>query len=299
MVGEDMQRQLDFQGVFRLTPQGDVHLRAHQGQGGAELVGRVGREPAQPLERRLQARQHAVEGGGQLAQLVSRRKVEPDAAVQVLLADLPSRGRHHAHRSQCAPREPVAQRPGSGHQDRHHRRQQDAHPEQRLLQLIDGPAEDERARGPAGQVDRDREDPYRLPAQHHRLAATAARMGRLLGARGSEPGGVVDLPRAAENLAIRGEQQRADRDPGVGLARQRLGAIGSLLAGVLQDLRLDQVALRDQARVHRLVLHGSEGQPEPQRRHHRHQRKGAEVDEGQSDSGPAELLAHPGVGSNL
>ncbi len=214
------------------------------------------------------------------------------------LADLACRGGHHAHRAERPARQPVAEPTGPSHQDGDHGSQQDANPEQRLLELVDRPAQHQRPPRPSGQVDRNREDPRRVPGKHLSLAAASSRAD-LPSAGRSQGRRVADLPGLAENSPVRREQERTDCYPGVRLPGQRLGGVTGLQAGVLLDLRLDQMALGNQAGVHGLVLGRPESEPEAGRGEHGNHGERAEVDESQADSGPPELLAHPGLGSNL
>jgi hypothetical protein len=81
--------------------EGDVELGAHDRQGRAQLVRRVGHEAPLALEGRLEALEHRVEGVGELAQLVARA-VQRDTRVERAIGDRARRGRDAADRAQRA-----------------------------------------------------------------------------------------------------------------------------------------------------------------------------------------------------
>jgi hypothetical protein len=98
--------------------QGHVDLGAGDGQGGAQLVGGVGHEPALGLEGGVQAPQHLVEGVGQLLELVLRA-LEVQALVQGAALQPPGRGRDGGQ----GPQDPPGHQPAEPDRDQRHHRQ--------------------------------------------------------------------------------------------------------------------------------------------------------------------------------
>ena len=93
-----------------------VDLGAHDGQGRAQLVRGVGDEVALAGEGAVQPAEHAVEGVGELAELVGGpRQVDPLA--EVLARDAPCRGGDLAQGRERA----SGEQPADDHRDRRHR----------------------------------------------------------------------------------------------------------------------------------------------------------------------------------
>ena len=97
--------------------QGDVDHRLRGGQGSAQLVGGVGREPAVDGEGPLQGGQHVVEGVRQVVDLVARAgQVQP--LTEVARGGALGRRIHRGQRLQHPPCQNPADGPGEHHEQR-------------------------------------------------------------------------------------------------------------------------------------------------------------------------------------
>ena len=88
----------------------DLGLHHQVAERRLELVRQVGGEVREPAERFLQAREHPVEGDGELREL-GRQRLDGEAVVQAARADALRHARHVAHRRQPAPRRGPAEEP--------------------------------------------------------------------------------------------------------------------------------------------------------------------------------------------
>ena len=106
-----LERRLDGVAEFLLAPgghEGDLQLAPHRGDGGAQLVGDVGRELPHLLERVLQTLDHAVESVDETVELVARA-AHGDAEVQVGAGDRLGGPHHVVQRLHRAPGEKPTQ----------------------------------------------------------------------------------------------------------------------------------------------------------------------------------------------
>ena len=110
---------------------GDVEERLRDRQRGAQLVGGVGCEPLLFGDVCLEPREEAVDGVGEILQLVAGPR-EREALVQVALGDLPRGRRHRAQRAQ----DPARDQPAERDRDHGHDRQRDPGLDEPLVETV-------------------------------------------------------------------------------------------------------------------------------------------------------------------
>ena len=115
---------------------GDVEEGLRHRQRGTQLMGRVGREPLLFGDVCLEPREQAVDGVGEILQLVAGPR-EREALVQVALGDLSGARRHRPQRLQDTTRDEPAERD----RDDGHDRQHDPRPEEPLVKILAGTAD--------------------------------------------------------------------------------------------------------------------------------------------------------------
>ena len=117
---------------------GDVEKCLRDRQRGAQFVGGVGCESLLFGDVCLEPREEAVEGVGEILELVAGPR-EREALVQVALGDLPRRRRDRAQRAQ----DPARDQPAERDRDRGHDRQRDPGLDEPLVETVgvtcDGP----------------------------------------------------------------------------------------------------------------------------------------------------------------
>ena len=117
---------------------GHVEERLRDRQRGAQLVRGVGGEPLLFGDVCLEPREEAVDGVGEILQLVAGPR-EREALVQVALGDLPGGRRHRPQRAQ----DPARDQPAERDRDHGHDRQRDPGPDEQLVEIVgvklDGP----------------------------------------------------------------------------------------------------------------------------------------------------------------
>jgi hypothetical protein len=283
-------------GVLRVdaAPQRHLDLGAHQRQRRTELVGGVGGEPLEAAEGGLEAGEHAVQGRGQVTELVGG-EVELDAAVEVVLAEVLRGLGHDPHRPQDPSRQPVPGDRGDAHQGGHGDHQEEDGAGHGVLELDQRAHQDEG--GGAAVVDGDPGGQHPLP-----LAVDGAEVQQLPGAvhladdrrqraGGRRLAGVVEQPAALV------EQDGADADAHRVLVGQEV-AVGEGLGGRVPGDRGGDVALLGlEAGVDGAQLGAREGHPEDDRPRAGDQREDPGVGCGQPDSGAAEETADSRCGS--
>jgi hypothetical protein len=94
-------------------------------------VGRIGDEALLGAEGGLEPGEEAVDGVGEILQLVARPR-EGEALVQVALRDLARRRRHRPQRSQ----DPARDQPAEGDRDHGHDRERDPGPDEQLVEIF-------------------------------------------------------------------------------------------------------------------------------------------------------------------
>ena len=110
---------------------GHVEQRLRDRQRGAQLVGRVGGESLLFGDVCLEPREEAVDGVGEILQLVAGPR-EREALVQVPLGDLPRGRRHRAQRAQ----DTAGDQPAERDRDRGHDRQRDPGLDEPLVETV-------------------------------------------------------------------------------------------------------------------------------------------------------------------